>query len=107
MTVVVDVCVAVADAVLLAVVTGHIWGPVLLALLATVAVALVWRYRPSGRHRTSRTPAWTSARTSVRPGVDTSVDPAGAPALTCADTCPDVSADTCPDLPGHDERGAR
>ncbi|MFE4329698.1 hypothetical protein ACFRQM_09600 [Streptomyces sp. NPDC056831] len=104
-----DLCVAVAEVLLYAVITTSVWGAVLLSLLGLAAVATWRRLRPTGSHRDgrTRTPARTAVRAGVRTLADTGPDPAATTALTCADTSPDVSTDTCPGLSGHDEEGER
>ncbi|WP_433916899.1 hypothetical protein [Streptomyces sp. NBC_01744] len=98
-----DPFLVVANVVITAVVTAHVWGPGFLGL----AVAVTWwRLRPTGRHRDGRTRR-TTVRTAVRTPADTGPDPAANTALTCADMCPDVSTDTCPAVSGRDEEGER
>ncbi|MGY5033263.1 hypothetical protein ACWC9U_20690 [Streptomyces sp. 900116325] len=98
-----DPFLVVADMVITAVITAHVWGPWFLGL---AVVATWWRLRPTGRHRDGRT-RWTTVRAAVRIPAGTGPDPAANTALTCVDTCPDVSTDTCPALPGHDDEGER
>ncbi|MFD8820833.1 hypothetical protein ACFV1C_00440 [Streptomyces sp. NPDC059605] len=104
MTAVREAYAAAADAVIVAVITAHVWGPVLLALLV-VGSAAAWWHRPSGRHRTlARTPARTPVRDGVRPTADTAPTLTATAPLTCTDTRPDVSVDTRPGVSGHKEK---
>ncbi|MFJ5815054.1 hypothetical protein ACIQGT_14300 [Streptomyces sp. NPDC093108] len=81
-----EIYLTVANAGIFVIVTGEVWGPVLLVLLLG-AGAVWWGHRPPGRHRI---PSRTPVRTRVRTAMDTGTVPIATTPLNCTDTCPDT-----------------